>query len=75
MGQRWRRPLLFGVVNMISLWYTLPPQRIGDHWTLGEVAQLVRMNVNDFVHVNTQRGAEDNLLQQHVTFKMPDVLE
>ncbi len=55
-------------------WYTLPPCAVGDLWTIAEAAQHVRMNVDDFVYINTQRGArEDNLLEHHTTFRMPMV--
>jgi hypothetical protein len=51
-------------------WYTLPPPRIGNTWTIAEAAQLVRMNVDDFVYLNVQRGSrEENMLQHHVTFR------
>jgi len=55
-------------------WYTLPPAALGDRWTLSEAARHVRLNVDDFVYLNTQHGVqEENLLEHHITFQMPQV--
>ncbi len=38
-------------------WYTLPETALGDRWTVGEAAQNVGMNVDDFIYLNSKEGA------------------
>ncbi len=39
-----------------------------------EAARHVHMHVEDFVYINSQHGTrEENMLEHHVTFRMPDV--
>ncbi len=55
-------------------WYTLPPAPCGDRWTVAEDARQVCLNEDDFIYLNTQRGArEENMLEHHITFRMPSV--